>query len=282
MASARVANSSAITAALAAALLFGASTPLAKQLLRDAFPMLLAGLLYLGSGIGLTATRLVRDRGWRAPALARAEWLWLLLAIAFGGVLAPLLLMLGLARVPAASASLLLNLEAVLTALLAWIVFRENTDRRVVLGMALIVAGAAVLAGRGSSYASGLGWGALLIALACLCWALDNNLTRKVSASDAMFLAGIKGLAAGVVNGGLALLLGERLPGPAGMAEAMAVGFFGYGVSLVLFVLALRGLGAARTGAYFCTAPFTGAAIAAPVFGEHTSSAFWLAAVLMA
>jgi drug/metabolite transporter (DMT)-like permease len=279
---ARAALSPAIIAALAAALLFGASTPLAKQLLRDTSPMLLAGLLYLGSGVGLSVVRLVRDRGWRTASMTRKEWLWLLLAIGFGGVLGPLLLMLGLARTSAASASLLLNLEAVLTALLAWVVFRENTERRVVLGMALIVAGAAVLAGRGAAHATGLGWGTLLIALACLCWALDNNLTRKVSTSDAVFLAGLKGLAAGVVNTGLALLLGERPPVPAGIAEAMAVGLFGYGVSLVLFVLALRGLGAARTGAYFSTAPFMGAAIAVLAFGEHPSPMFWLAAVLMA
>jgi drug/metabolite transporter (DMT)-like permease len=270
---------SAITAALAAALLFGASTPLAKHLLLDTPPMLLAGLLYLGSGIGLGAVRLLRDRTWRAPAFAGGEWLWLLGAIGFGGVLGPLLLMLGLARTPAASASLLLNLEAVLTALLAWVVFRENTDRRVMLGMALIVIGAAVLTGRGAAQAAGPG--ALLIALACLCWALDNNLTRKVSASDAVFLAGLKGLAAGVVNTGLALLLGERLPGPTGVMEAMAVGLLGYGVSLVLFVLALRGLGAARTGAYFSTAPFMGATIAILALGEHPSAMFWLAAVLM-
>lgn len=135
-----------ISAALLAALLFGASTPLAKELLRDTSPMLLAGLLYLGSGIGLAAIRLLRDRGWNSPPLKRNEWLWLALAISFGGVLGPLLLMLGLARTPAASASLLLNLEAVLTAVLAWIVFRKNTDRRVVLGMALIVLGAAMLA----------------------------------------------------------------------------------------------------------------------------------------
>jgi len=243
--------------------------------------MLLAGLLYLGSGIGLSVGRLLRDRGWRGPGLQRAEWVWLLLAIGFGGVLAPLLLMLGLARTPAASASLLLNLEAVLTALLAWLVFRENTDRRVVLGMMLIVAGAAVLAGPGPARAPATGGGAPLIALACLCWALDNNLTRKVSASDAAFLAGLKGLAAGVVNTGLALLLGARLPAPAGIAEAMAVGFLGYGVSLVLFVLALRGLGAARTGAYFSTAPFMGAALAVLAFGEHPSPMFWLAAALM-
>lgn len=274
-----VALPSAITAALAAALLFGASTPLAKHLLLDTSPMLLAGLLYLGSGIGLGVVRLLRDRAWRPPPLARGEWLWLLGAIGFGGVLGPLLLMLGLARTSAASASLLLNLEAVLTALLAWVVFRENTNRRVMLGMALIVTGAALLTGRGAAHPAGPS--ALLIALACLCWALDNNLTRKVSASDAVFLAGLKGLAAGVVNTGLALLLGERLPGPTGVMQAMAVGLLGYGVSLVLFVLALRGLGAARTGAYFSTAPFMGAAVAILVLGEHPSAMFWLAAVLM-
>jgi drug/metabolite transporter (DMT)-like permease len=281
VARARLAISSSITAALAAALLFGASTPLAKQLLRDTPPMLLAGLLYLGSGLGLTAWRLLRDRGWRPPALAPVEWLWLSIAVGFGGVLGPLLLLLGLSRATAASASLLLNLEAVLTALLAWIVFRENTDRRVVLGMVLTVAGAAVLAARGGPFASGLGAGAPVIALACLCWALDNNLTRKVSAHDAVFIAALKGLAAGIVNTGSALLLGERLADAAGIAEAMAVGLLGYGVSLVLFVLALRGLGAARTGAYFATAPFIGAALAILAFGEHPSTAFWAAAVLM-
>jgi drug/metabolite transporter (DMT)-like permease len=270
-----------ITAALAAALLFGASTPLAKQLLRDTSPLLLAGLLYLGSGVGLSVARLVRDRGWSTPRMARSEWRWLLLAIGFGGVLGPLLLMLGLARTSASSASLLLNLEAVFTALLAWIVFREHTDRRVVLGMALIVAGAAVLGAQDTALALGIGSGALPIALACLCWALDNNLTRKVSASDAVFLAGLKGLAAGVVNTGLALLLGARLPAAAGLAQAMALGLLGYGVSLVLFVLALRDLGAARAGAYFSTAPFMGAAIAVLAFAEHPAPAFWLAAILM-
>jgi len=277
----RVPLAPAIVAALVAALLFGASTPLAKQLLRDTSPMLLAGLLYLGSGVGLSAIRLARDRGWRRPALTGAEWRWLMLAIGFGGVLAPLLLMLGLARTPAAPASLLLNLEAVFTALLAWIAFRENADRRVVLGMALIVAGAGALAGGRAWHAPGFGWGAPLIALACLCWALDNNLTRKVSASDALFLAALKGLAAGLVNTGLALLLGERLAAPAAVAATMAVGLLGYGVSLVLFVVALRGLGAARTGAYFSTAPFIGAAIALLAFHEHPPTLFWVAAPLM-
>ena len=277
----RVSFSPAIAAAIAAALLFGASTPITKQLLRDTPPILLAGLLYLGSGIGLGLIRIGRDRGWRVPSMTPKEWLWLLLAIGFGGVLGPVALLLGLTRTSAASASLLLNLEAVLTALLAWIVFRENADRRIVLGMALIVAGAVVLVVPDAAHGASMGWGALLIAGACLCWALDNNFTRKVSASDALFIAGLKGLAAGVVNVGIALVLGARWPALPFVGVAMTVGLLGYGISLVLFVLALRGLGSARTGAYFSTAPFLGAAIAILAFGDHASPMFWLAAGLM-
>lgn len=277
----RLTFSPAVATALAAALLFGASTPFAKQLLHDVSPVLLAGLLYLGSGIGLGIIRLIRDRGWRTPSLSRREWLWLLLAIGFGGVLGPLALMLGLMTTSAATASLLLNLEAVLTAVIAWVIFRENTDRRVVLGMLAIVAGAVLLTWPDSSEHAGLGWGALLIAGACLAWALDNNFTRKVSATDALFLAGMKGTVAGVVNTGIALVLGATLPGPSAITEAMVVGLLGYGVSLVLFVLALRGLGTARTGAYFSTAPFLGAAIAIFVFGDQASTLFWIAAILM-
>jgi drug/metabolite transporter (DMT)-like permease len=276
----RPAFSPSIAAALGAALLFGASTPLAKALLHDVSPVLLAGLLYAGSGIGLGLIRIVRDRGWRMPPMAAEEWLWFLLAIGFGGVLGPLALMLGLTRTPAATASLLLNLEAVLTAVLAWVVFRENTDRRIVLGMLLIVVGAVLLAWPGSSQDARLSWDALLIAGACLCWALDNNFTRKVSASDALFIAGLKGLVAGTVNVVVGLALGARLPALPFAGMTMVVGLLGYGISLVLFVLALRGLGSARTGAYFSTAPFIGAAIAILAFGEHASWMFWLAAVL--
>jgi len=274
--------SPAILAALAAAVLFGASTPFAKVLLGNTSPILLAGLLYLGSGVGLGLIRLLRDRGWRRPHLPASEWPWLLAAIGFGGVLGPVLLMLGLTRTSAASASLLLNLEAVLTAVLAWVAFRENADRRIVLGMALIVAGSVILAWPHSSQSMAAGSGALLIVGACLCWALDNNFTRMVSASDALFIAGLKGLTAGVANTLLALVLGATLPAISMISEAMLVGLVGYGASLVLFVLALRELGAARTGAYFSTAPFIGALIAIVGFGEPTSLVFWLAATLMA
>lgn len=272
----------AILSALGAALLFGASTPFARALVGNVPPILLAGLLYLGSGVGLWAVRLVRDRGLKPMSLPRSEWLWLSLAIAAGGMLGPTLLMNGLLRVSAGDASLLLNLETVLTALMAWFVFRENTDRRIVLGMCLIIAGGAVLA-----WPSGEGqrtslWGALAVVGACLCWAVDNNLTRKVSGNDPILIAGTKGLIAGITNVGLALAFGTVPPSASLIATAATVGFVGYGVSLVLFVLALRGLGAARTGAYFSIAPFVGAAIAISVFHEPTSPAFWVAALLMA
>ncbi|TAM87537.1 MAG: DMT family transporter [Candidimonas sp.] len=271
-----------VAAALAAALLFGASTPFAKQLVGDIAPILLAGLLYLGSGIGLWVFRLTRDCRVGVPHLSGREWLWLLGAIVSGGVAGPVLLMVGLSHTSAAQASLLLNLEAVLTAVLAWVVFHENAGRRVVVGMLLIVVGGLLLAlPRGGSVASGGALGNLAVAAACLCWALDNNLTRKVSATDALFLAGTKGLVAGATNTGLALALGHSLPIWPLVVESMAVGLAGYGVSLVLFVLALRGLGSARTGAYFSTAPFMGAVIAIAGYGEPTSTAFWLAAALM-
>lgn len=279
----------AVLPALGAAILFGASTPFAKQLIGDGLatwsPFLLAGLLYLGSGIGLTLIRLIRDRGWMSADLPQHEWPWLLGAIAFGGVLGPLLLMVGLSHTTAATASLFLNLESVLTAALAWLVFRENTDRRIVLGMVLIVAGGGVLAwptGEISAVTLTSGIGPLALTGACLAWAIDNNLTRKVSASDALFIAGSKGLVAGCVNTGLGFVLGAAMPTATLVPSAMLIGFLGYGLSLVLFVLALRGLGTARTGAYFSTAPFVGAALSIGVFGEPTSMSFWVAAALMA
>ncbi len=275
-------NTSAVIAALGAAVLFGASTPFAKQLVGELPALLLAGLLYLGSGLGLVATRLIRDRGWQTPQLPKDEWPWLLGAVGFGGMLGPGLLMVGRAPTTAGTASLLLNLEAVLTAMLAWFVFKENADRRIVLGMALIVAGGLVLSWPDNAVTQRDWLGPLLIAGACLCWAIDNNFTRKVSASDALFIAGSKGLIAGAVNTSLAFALGAVLPSWQIVGPAMVIGFLGYGVSLFLFVLALRGLGAARTGAYFSTAPFIGAAVAIAFFHEPTSVPFWIAAILMA
>lgn len=274
-------NRAAMVYALASAALFGASTPLAKLLVGEVQPLALAGLLYLGSGIGLLGWFLLRKRGERATNLSRADLPWLAGAILAGGIVGPALLMYGLTRTDGATASLLLNLEAVLTASIAWIVFRENVDRRVFLGMVAIVAGGVVLSWDEMPRAGGLA-GPLLIAGACLAWAIDNNLTRRVSGGDAVTIAGLKGLVAGAANLSLALFQGAPLPGTGILASAAAVGFFGYGISLVLFVVALRNLGTARTGAYFSVAPFFGAVLALLVLRESPSTAFWIAAALMA
>jgi drug/metabolite transporter (DMT)-like permease len=268
-----------VAAALGAALLFGAGTPLAKQLLADVGPWMLAGLLYLGSGLGLSLIR--RLRGERAAALPPGQWRWLAGAVLAGGVIGPVLLMVGLTRMPASGASLLLNAEGVFTALLAWFVFGENVDRRIALGMAAIVAGALVLSWPGDAQ-FGQAWPALAVLGACAAWAVDNNLTRKVALSDATWIAAVKGLAAGSVNLVLAFALGDRLPAWPVLGGALVLGLLAYGISLAWFVIGLRHLGTARTGAYFSVAPFFGALIAVVAFGEPLSGPLMLAGALMA
>ena len=273
----------AIASALAAALLFGASTPAAKLLAGDLPAFLLAGLLYAGSGLGLGAWLVLRRlRGAPPASLPKgADLPWLAGAVLAGGIAGPVLLMLGLALTPAATASLLLNLEGAFTALIAWFAFRENFDRRIALGLALILAGGALIAYvPDGDY--GVSAGALFIAGACLAWAIDNNLTRRISASDAVALAAIKGLGAAPVNLTIAFAAGAAAPSATQALGAGLIGLFGYGMSLALFVVALRGLGAARTGAYFSIAPFAGVALALAVLGETPGTHFWVALPLVA
>lgn len=271
-----------ILTALASAALFGASTPLAKLLLGEVDPWLLAGLLYLGAGLGLAVVHLGRrSLGIEPPEapLRRADLPWLAAVILAGGIVGPVLLMLGLSVTPASSAALLLNVEGLATMVIAWAVFREGTDRRIVLGALCILAGAALLSWQGA--AGGVGWGVVAIVGACLAWGIDNNLTCKLSAADPVQIAMLKGLVAGAVNLGLALGQGAALPAAGPLLGAGAVGFLGYGVSLALFVLALRHLGTARTGAYFSMAPFIGAVLALGLFGEPITLRLIAAAALM-
>jgi len=269
--------------ALAAAVLFGASTPCAKLLLVGVSPVLMAGLLYLGSGVGLglwSLLRMTAGERRRDARLARRDLPWLIAVVLAGGVVGPALLMWGLARTPASTSSLLLNLEGVLTAALAWFVFRENFDRRIALGMLAIVAGG-VLLSWGGTPEPGVPWGILAVAGACGAWALDNNLTRRISAADPVQIAAIKGLVAGTANVALALGTGAAWPHSGAVVLASSLGLVGYGLSLVLFILGLRHLGSARTGAYFSCAPFVGAALALPLLGERPTVIFVAAAALM-
>lgn len=267
-----------IQAALFAAFLFGAGAPIAKTLLGTVSPWLLAGLLYTGSGMGLALWRVIRRA--EPVRLSPHQLLPLGGAVLSGGILAPILLLVGLSSLPATGTSLLLNAEGVLTAILAWVVFRENVDRWVALGMAAIIAGSVVLVvPLGVEFGSP--WPALAVLGACLGWAIDNNLTRIVSLADASWLAAVKGLVAGPTNLVLALLAGAELPPVANIAAALVVGLFAYGVSLALFIVGLRHLGTARAGAYFSVAPFLGAALAVAM-GEPVTLPLAMAGILMA
>jgi len=272
-----------VLAALAAAVLFGAGTPLAKPLLGPTSPWLLAALLYLGSGFGLWLVRRIR----RVPAvqLEAGDGKWLAGAIVTGGMVGPALLMLGLSRMPAAGVSLLLNAEGVMTALLAWFAFKENFDRRIALGMLAIVAGSVVLSWPGADAAANgfeSWWPALAVLGACFAWGIDNNLTRKVSLTDASYIAVTKGLAAGTTNLVLAVIAGAHWPSAGTVLAAGLLGFASYGASLALFVVGLRHLGTARTGAYFSVAPFVGAILAFVLLGESRTWQLLLAGLLMA
>jgi drug/metabolite transporter (DMT)-like permease len=225
------------------------------------------------------AAGLAEEAGGATLAIPRKDIPWLAGAIVAGGVFGPALLMAGLATTDAAPAALLLNVEGVLTAVIAWLVFKENADRQIVLGMAAIVAGGVLLSWQPG--AARLSSGALLIIGACLCWAIDNNLTRKVSANDALVMACLKGVLAGTVNTSLGLLAGAHLPPPGPLAATLVVGLAGYGLSLVLFVVALRSLGTSRTGAYFSVAPLFGVLIAFALWPQVPSWSFWGAAALM-
>ncbi len=267
-------------AALGAAVLFGASTPVAKLLLGETSPLLLAGLLYTGAGLGLLCLRALRP-GSAAPEarLRRADLPTLAGVIAAGGILGPVLLMLGLSVSSGAATSLLLNLEGVFTLAVAWVVYGENVSVRIGLGAAAILVGATLLSFKAD--AGSVNLGGLAVAGACLCWALDNNLTRNLSASDPIELAMIKGLVAGPANLLLAFAAGASAPTLALVGAAGVVGFLGYGVSLALFVVALRHVGTARTGAYFSVGPFLGAALAVPLLGESVTWQLATAAILM-
>ncbi len=271
--------------ALLAAVLFGFSTPVAKLLLGNLPPVLLAALLYLGSGIGLGSwllfRRFVGTQVAREAGLSRRDLPWLASAIVCGGIVAPILLLIGLSFTPASSASLLLNLEGVFTASIAWFVFKENFDTRIALGMLAIVAGGVLLSWLGRPEA-GIHWGPVAIAGACGAWAIDNNLTRKVSLGDPIQIAAAKGVFAGTINLIIAIALGATIPSARIVFASALLGLLSYGVSLSLFVLALRHIGTARTGAYFSTAPFVGAFLSLVIFRERITMTFVAAAALMA
>lgn len=243
---------------LAAAALFGLSAPLAKALLGEFSPVLLAGLLYLGAAMGLWLHRALRPKTNEA-GLSRADLPKLAGVVLAGGLLGPVLMLFGLQRVTGLTGSLLLNLEAPFTVLLAVVVFREHLGRYGAGAAVFILAGALTLKLEPGALGANTA-GVLLLAGACLCWAIDNNLTQRLSLKDPFAIVRVKTLGAGVANTTLGLIIaGGHWPRPKYLAAALVLGSLSYGASVVLDAYALRIVGAAREAAYFATAPFVGA-----------------------
>ncbi len=266
-----------------AAILFGASAPISKSLLGSIDPIPLAALLYIGSGIGSWLSLLIRKGNRknddREARLSRPDIPWLIGAILAGGVAAPILLLLGLNQTPASTASLLLNFETVATALIAWLLFHEAVGRRIFIAVGMITLASILLTWNGGAW--GFSLGALAIIAACFLWGLDNNLTRNISGKDPLMIVGVKGICAGTFSLLLARILGISFPHINSILIAMLVGAVCYGLSIQLFILGLRGLGSARSGALFGTAPFVGAILSLVFLKEIPQTLFWLALPIM-
>lgn len=273
-----------IIQALFAAALFGASAPFAKLLLGEVEPVLLAGLLYLGSGLSAALLgwgQRVRAKGVIVEAgLARREWPWLAGAVLAGGILAPIVLLFSLRVTAAATASLLLNFEGLATTLIAVWFFREAISRKIAGAIGLIAA-ASIILSWDSQGEWGLSLGALGILLACVLWGLDNNFTRHISAKNPLTIVAVKGLVAGSFSLLLGLVLGNPLPGLSTVLGAMVLGSLSYGLSIMLFILAMREMGAARSSALFSTAPFIGALLSFLILRDPLDGRFVVGLLVM-
>lgn len=268
---------------LGAAALFGISVPLAKVLLPATGPVVLAGLLYLGAGTGLTALAALRAdaRAGRESRLRRADLPLVLGIVLSGAVAGPVLLLIGLRELSAVTAALLLNLETPFTILLAVVLFGEYLGGVETIATALVVLGAVMLSRVSGGFTASMA-GVAAVAGACISWAIDNNLTQRLSMRDPVSIVRVKAVAAAPITFGLALAVGEPWPPSVAVASGMVLGFFSYGLSVVLAVRALRALGAAREAAYFATAPFIGALVSAGVLGERLGYRELAAMVFMA
>jgi drug/metabolite transporter (DMT)-like permease len=268
--------------ALLAALFFGASAPISKLLLGDVPPVLMAAFLYLGSGIGISLIKLVqrissneREAGIKSPDIK-----WLAGAIISGGIAAPIILMISLKNTPASTASLLLNFECVATTLIAMLIFKEAISRRAWVAIAVITSASILLSTNfGNSW--GMSLGAFGVILACVLWGVDNNFTRNISAKDPLTIVAWKGLISGTFSLLLGLLLGQRFPTLTSILSILLLGFLSYGLSTMLFIYSMRGLGAARTSALYGTAPLAGVLLSIVLFEELPSFPFIIATILM-
>jgi len=275
-------NASFILQALLAALFFGASAPISKLLLGDVPPILMAAFLYIGSGAGISLVKFSQKltSHQKEAGIRRPDVIWLAGAIISGGILAPIFLMISLIHTPASTASLLLNFEGVGTTLIALLFFDESISRRALTAIFIITLASIFLS---TDFKSGFGFslGALGVMAACVLWGVDNNFTRNISAKDPLMIVAWKGLIAGTFSLLLGLFLGQQLPSLPSILSILLLGFISYGLSTMLFIYSMRGLGAARTSALYGTAPLVGVLLSILIFKDPITLLFAVAAVLM-
>jgi drug/metabolite transporter (DMT)-like permease len=277
------ANIGFIFQALLAALFFGASAPISKLLLEDVPPVLMAAFLYLGSGTGIFLVKLSQSLAFNQTeaGIKRPDVKWLAGAIISGGILAPIVLMVSLQYTPASTASLLLNFEGVGTTLIALFFFRESISRRA-LSAIFVITLASIFLSTNFEGRFAFSLGALGVILACVLWGVDNNFTRNISAKDPLTIVAWKGLVAGTFSLLLGLGLGQQLPALVSILGILLLGFISYGLSTMLFIYSMRGLGAARTSALYGTAPLAGVMLSFIIFRDPITLLFIFAAALMA
>lgn len=272
----------AIGCAILAAALYALNAPLSKLLLGRVEAAMMAALLYLGAGAGVALMGAIRrkSRSGREQPLGRRDLPYTVGMVVLD-VAAPVFLMMGLARTTAANASLLNNFEIVATTLIALLLFREPVSRRLWLAIGLVTAASALLSLEDLRGSFSFSSGSLLVLLAACCWGLENNCTRRLSQNDPLQIVVVKGFGSGLGALGIALALGERLPGAADALLAMGLGFVAYGLSIFFYIYAQRGLGAARTSAYYAISPFIGTGLSLAIFHNRPAPLFWAALALM-
>jgi drug/metabolite transporter (DMT)-like permease len=269
--------------ALLAALFFGASAPLSKLLLGEVSPVLMAAFLYLGSGTGISLVKLsqrIRSSP-KEARIRRPDVGWLAGAIIAGGIIAPIILMVSLQYTAASTASLLLNFEGVATTLIALFFFRESISRQAFAAIIAITFASIFLSTNPQASNFRFSLGALGVLLACTMWGLDNNFTRNISAKDPLTIVAWKGLVAGTFSLFLSLFLGQQLPALRSILGILLLGFISYGLSTMLFIYSMRGLGASRTSALYGTAPLAGVILSILIFHDPITWSFVVAAILM-
>lgn len=272
-----------ILLALLVAALYAINSPLSKLLLDFIPSTLMAGLLYVGAGIGMgivTLLRRIRKTPRHGEAFAPSDLPFVLTMIVLD-IAAPILLLWGLSMTTAASTSLLNNFEIVATALIALCLFREAVSPRLWVAIGFITASCALLSFEGGSTIR-FGMGSILVLGACVCWGFENNCTRRLSDKDPLSIVLLKGIFSGGTSLAIGLCLGERPASLGAVFATLAVGFVAYGLSIFLYVYAQRMLGAARTGAYYAVAPFIGTALSLAIFRDPPPVTFVAALVLMA